>query len=94
MEISDLLNLLNSDIITKISSLFSLTPNKPENNYSASYWQLPSYSTSPPPQKENQVDILELVKLLLPLLVPKETKKSEPKSDFQSTILSLPKVDK
>ena len=96
MELQDFLNLINSDVISNISSIFS---NKSNVDVSNPYWQLPSYSTTPqqPPPKATGFDInqlLELAKLIIPLLAPKTIKKPEPKSDFHSNILSLTKIDK
>ena len=101
MEINDILNLLNSDTPSKIGNLFTNIFSQQNNSvstpstFSSSYWQLPSYSTqtSPPPSQNQPNTLLELLKLLLPLLSHRETKKPETKSDFKSSILSLTKVD-
>ena len=98
MDISSLLNMINSDTLEKIFTLLNpVKANQNSQNYSqndlkAPYWQLPNYST-PSYHSQDWSQIIELVKLVLPLL--KKEKKPEPLSpdfNFKSEILSLPKV--
>lgn len=104
MQISDLLKLFNSENIEKIVSILSNTnlaqPQQNSKNYSqndlnSEYFQLPHYTTQPLPQTTtnfNFESILNLIKLILPLLNSTQ-KKSEPTSpDFKSEILSLTKI--
>jgi len=106
MEILDLIKLIDNSTLEKIFSLF-LAKNQPsstpQNDFSSPYWQLPSYNSPPqskPPipseQTTNVGEILNLIKLIIPLIQTKKTSDTFVSADvnIKSEILSLPKIDK
>ena len=105
MEILDLIKLIDNSTLEKIFSLFlakNQPPPKSQNDFTSPYWQLPSYNSPqskppiPPEQTTNVGEILNLIKLIIPLMQTKKTSDTFVSADvnIKSEILSLPKIDK